>query len=226
MTETGLQTIDRNMTDNSRRPKKARNKTAVRKQVRRLTKRASASPPAVLLDREGVINRRIRNGYVTTWKRFAFLPGAMRAIRQLSTRGYRVLVVSNQAGVGKGLMSLQTLEEITRRFLSHVERAGGLISRVYYCTHRAEDGCDCRKPKPGLLLNAQAEFHFDPARTFMVGDTESDITAATRAGCKAILVSKSRKAIWHVWAHQPVTVVPDLLTAVAYIFAQSSGARK
>lgn len=195
------------------------------KQSERVEVNSMECRKVVLLDREGVISRRIPNGYVTSWERFSFLPNATDAICQLSRQGYHVLVVSNQAGVGKGLMSLQALKDITHKFVQHIESAGGSISAVYYCTHRAEDGCDCRKPKPGLLLNAQSDYRFDPAQTFMVGDTESDIAAATRAGCPAILVSSSKRAKWRAWEYQPVAVVPNLMAAAAYILAHSSRSR-
>jgi D-glycero-D-manno-heptose 1,7-bisphosphate phosphatase len=91
----------------------------------------------------------------------------------LTEKDYHVIVVSNQAGVGKGLMTTADLQEITRNFVEEVEAQRGRIRSVYYCTHRAEDDCQCRKPKPGLLLNAQAEHPFIFKDTFLIGDSES-----------------------------------------------------
>ena len=106
-------------------------------------------PGFVLLDRDGVINRRIIGGYVTCWEEFIFLPRALEGLRLLTEKNYQVAVVSNQAGVGKGLMTAADLQEITHKFIQDVEAHGGRICSVYYCTHRVEDNCSCRKPKPG-----------------------------------------------------------------------------
>ena len=103
-------------------------------------------PRFVLLDRDGVINQRIVGGYVTCWDKFIFLPGALEGLRLLTEKNYHVTVVSNQAGVGKGLMTAADLQEITRKFVKEVDAQGGRIRSVYYCTHRAEDDCPCRKP--------------------------------------------------------------------------------
>lgn len=171
----------------------------------------------LILDRDGVINQRITSGYVTCWEEFVFLPGALEALRLLNANHYRVIVVSNQAGVGKGLMTASDLDEITRKFTAKVEAQGGRILRVYYCTHRAEDGCPCRKPKPGLLLSAQAEYHFALDRTFLVGDNETDLRAAQAAGCPAIMVSGKPPAALEKLPHAPRAIVPSLLAAAEFL---------
>ena len=142
----------------------------------------------ILLDRDGVINRRTPNGYVTSWEQFEFLPRALDALRLLAEDGYRALVVSNQACVSKGLINSEGLAELTRRFAEEVEKNGGHIDGVYYCPHQDRDGCGCRKPKPGLLLQAHREHRFAFAQTFLVGDSELDLIAAHTVGCPAILV--------------------------------------
>jgi D-glycero-D-manno-heptose 1,7-bisphosphate phosphatase len=143
----------------------------------------------VLLDRDGVINRRILNGYVTSWDQFVFLPRALDALCLLTQVDCRVIVVSNQACVGKGLITTSDLDKITRRFVEKVEEHGGRIHGVYYCTHRREDDCECRKPKPGLLLKAQREHQFAFANTFLIGDSETDLQLAWAVGCPALLIS-------------------------------------
>ena len=148
------------------------------------------SQRTVLLDRDGVINCRIVNGYVTRWKDFAFLPGALSALRLLRENGYQVLVVSNQSCVGRGLLSRGELQAITRRMLLEVALAGGAIDKVYYCPHAPGDDCGCRKPQPGLLLKAMEEQQVWPAQIYMVGDSESDMEAAARAGCCGLLVQR------------------------------------
>ena len=174
-------------------------------------------PRFVLLDRDGVINRRIIPGYVTAWEKFVFLPGALEALRLLNEKNYQVIVVSNQAGVGRGLMTAAGLNDITRRFVAEVDAHGGRVLGVYYCTHRAEEGCECRKPKPGLLRRAQAEHHFDFGRTFLVGDTESDLLAAHAAGCPAIMVSGTPVAALEKLPHAPRVTVPNLLAAAEFV---------
>jgi D-glycero-D-manno-heptose 1,7-bisphosphate phosphatase len=173
-----------------------------------------------MLDRDGVINRRIVGGYVTCWEKFVFLPGAIEGLRLLTEKSYNLIVVSNQAGVGKGLMTTAELQEITRKFVEEVEAQGGRIRSVYYCTHRAEDDCPCRKPKPGLLLNAQAEHHFTFEDTFLIGDSESDLLAAQAVGCPAILVSNAPSASLEKLPYAPQVTVPSLLAAAAFLLSK------
>jgi len=142
----------------------------------------------ILLDRDGVINRRIVNGYVTSWEQFEFLPRALDALRLLSEHDFKIIVVSNQAGVSKGLMSSDVLNELTRLFLKEVANNGGCIQGVYYCPHQEQDGCNCRKPKPGLLKAAQRDHHFVFTDTFLIGDSQRDLMAALQVGCPAILI--------------------------------------
>jgi D-glycero-D-manno-heptose 1,7-bisphosphate phosphatase len=171
----------------------------------------------VLTDRDGVINQRIVGGYVTSWEKFVFLPGALDALRLLAAKDYRVIVVSNQAGVGKGLMTAADLQEITHRFVEEVDAQGGRIQAVYYCTHQAGDDCPCRKPKPGLLLKAQAEHHFTFEDTFLIGDSESDLLAAHAVGCPTIMVSNAAPGHLEKLPHAPQMIVPSLLAAATFL---------
>jgi len=181
----------------------------------------------ILLDRDGVINRRILNGYVTSWDQFEFLPRVLDALRLLTESGYRVIVVSNQACVSKGLMSSETLADITARFVEEVERRGGHIDGVYYCPHQHHDGCECRKPKPGLLLQAQREHQFVFADTYLVGDSERDLTAAHRAGCRAILVGGGEVNVdAKEWPSGPEAILPDLYAAARFILPRKRPGRK
>jgi D-glycero-D-manno-heptose 1,7-bisphosphate phosphatase len=181
------------------------------------------TPKFVLLDRDGVINQRIVGGYVTCWEEFVFLPGALEGLRLLHEKNYHVLVVSNQAGVGKGLMTAGDLQEITRKFIEKVEAQGGRIRSVYYCTHRAEDDCPCRKPRPGLLLKAQAEHHFSFADTFLIGDSESDLLAAQAVGCPTIMVSNAPRASFDKLPPAPQVTVSGLLAAAEFLVAGGDG---
>jgi len=146
--------------------------------------------PTVLLDRDGVLNRRPPPGqYVRTWGEFHWLPGAKEAFRLLKDAGFRVVVVSNQAGIGRGLMTDADLSEINRCMLEQAEQAGGKIEAIYCCPHAWDEGCECRKPKAGLLFQAQKDLHLDLTRTLFIGDDERDQEAAQVAGCRYAMVT-------------------------------------
>ncbi len=147
----------------------------------------------VILDRDGVLNRRPpRAQYVRTWEEFHWLPGALDALRMLHAAGYRVVVVSNQAGVGRGAMSAADLAAIHDNMVAEAAAAGGKISSVYHCPHDWHAGCECRKPLPGMLFEAQRDFNFDLTRAVFVGDDERDRQAAERAGCRFAKVTAAR----------------------------------
>jgi D-glycero-D-manno-heptose 1,7-bisphosphate phosphatase len=143
--------------------------------------------PAIFLDRDGVINERVVGGYVTSWSGFRFFDGIVPALAGLSQFRLPLIVVSNQAGVGKGLMGRMTLGDITQRFVAQLARARIRIAAVYYCPHTSEAGCRCRKPRPGLLLRAAREWNIDLGRSILVGDSVTDMGAARAAGCRSIL---------------------------------------
>lgn len=141
----------------------------------------------VFLDRDGVINRN-RADYVKQWSEFHFLPGTLRAIADLTTAGCQIVVVTNQACVGKGLLTCAELDALHERMGQHIELAGGHITGVLYCPHRNDQGCACRKPAPGLLFRARDEFGVDLRHAVMVGDSLTDMRTAAAAGVPAILV--------------------------------------
>ena len=176
----------------------------------------------VLLDRDGVINRRIVNGYVTKWRDFTFLPGVPEALRVLKENGYTVLVVSNQTCVGRGLLGWEELQAITRRMQLEVALAGGALAQVYYSTHAPGDGCDCRKPQPGLLLRALEEHYAWPAQVHMVGDSESDVEAALRAGCRSVRIRRGASLQANECPCASGNVVGDLGEAVELILRRDT----
>jgi D-glycero-D-manno-heptose 1,7-bisphosphate phosphatase len=182
---------------------------------------------AVFLDRDGVINQNRDGDYVRIWQEFAFLPGSREAIQRLLKEDIPIIVISNQAGVGKGLVSDATVQEINRRLVAQTSVADRKISAVYYCPHRVEDGCQCRKPKPGMLLMAAAEWDLDLTRCYLVGDAMSDIEAGSAVGCTTFLVKTGRggKALQQRqnWKIQPDFIVEDLAQAVEIILKQRRG---
>jgi D-glycero-D-manno-heptose 1,7-bisphosphate phosphatase len=158
-----------------------------------LTEVFLARRPAVILDRDGVLNRKPgRAQYVRRWEEFAWLPGAVESLQRLKMAGFRVIVVSNQAGVARGAMKEADLLEIHRHMVRQATLAGGRIDAIYYCPHNWDEGCECRKPKPGMLFQAQRDFNLDLSRTPFVGDDERDGQAADAAGCPFILASEQK----------------------------------
>lgn len=182
----------------------------------------------VFLDRDGVINEFPGNGnYVTKVKDFRFIPGSVEAIKTLTEQGYTIFVVSNQAGVGKGVYSRDKLNRITRNMLRNIEKAGGKIRKVYYCTHRSEDNCSCRKPGIGSILNAMQSMNKSirsAKKTFFVGDTKADILAGHNAGCSTIFVLSGREDHDHLvqWRVRPDFIAKDLFAATKIIQQHSS----
>jgi D-glycero-D-manno-heptose 1,7-bisphosphate phosphatase len=146
---------------------------------------------AVFLDRDGVINAN-RADHILSWDEFTFLPGALKALSLLNAARVPVIVVTNQAVVGKGLLSVAALDDIHARMCAAVLATGGSIFEVLYCPHLASANCACRKPKPGLLQLAAEKYNFDLTKSFYVGDALSDITAGTAAGCRCVLVTTGR----------------------------------
>jgi D-glycero-D-manno-heptose 1,7-bisphosphate phosphatase len=147
----------------------------------------TAKGPAIFIDRDGVINCRRPGDYVLDWSQFVFMPGIREALQQLSSLGLPMIIISNQAAVGKGLLDPAGLEKITARMNEALLADGTSLAAAYYCTHRIEDHCRCRKPKPALLLSAAADFNIDLTRSIFVGDSETDSQAARAAGCASVL---------------------------------------
>jgi D-glycero-D-manno-heptose 1,7-bisphosphate phosphatase len=155
-----------------------------------LTEAFLARTPTVILDRDGVLNEKPKRArYVTAPEEFRWIPGSLDALRLLRQAGYRVIVVSNQAGIGRGVMSEDDLEAIHVKMRTEAERAGGRIDAIYHCPHDWNAGCECRKPRPGMLFQAQREHHLDLTRTFFLGDDERDAEAARAAGCPSAMVT-------------------------------------
>ena len=141
----------------------------------------------IFLDRDGVINEN-RSDYVKSWGEFCFLPGAREAIAKLTQAGHRIVICTNQAGVARGSISVETVEDIHRRMLTSIVEMGGRVEKVYYCPHAKDEHCSCRKPRPGLLLRARDELGLDMRGAIFVGDSMTDIRAGLAAGIRTMLV--------------------------------------
>lgn len=171
---------------------------------------------SLFLDRDGVLNRRIPGGYVRHVAELEVLDGVAEAVARLSAVATRVVVVTNQAGVGKGLMTQAMLDDVHRELVSRLTAAGGRIDAVFACPHRAEDACGCRKPAPGLAWQALRRFpEIDLMRSVMVGDSTSDGAFARAAGMRAVLIGDHQDEMsGDVWMTAPdlASAVTDLLT--------------
>ena len=181
----------------------------------------------VFLDRDGVINEFPGHGkYVTKVKDFRFLPRVLRAIRMLTETGHTIFVVSNQAGVGRGFFSQDKLDRITNRMLTDIERAGGRIRKVYYCTHRPDAGCTCRKPGIGSVDKAFQTLNRtmrSAKNAFFVGDTKADVETGYNAGCRTIFVLSGRenRRYMRQWIIKPDYIAKDLLEATKIILSSN-----
>jgi len=146
---------------------------------------------AVFLDRDGVICRNLGN-HVKSWDEFQFLPQAKEAIARLTEAGLPVVVITNQAIINRGIVPASVVEDIHRRMIAEVETQGGRIARVYYCPHRPDEQCGCRKPQTGMLLQAATDLGIVPEDSCLIGDALTDILAAQAVGIKPYLVLSGR----------------------------------
>lgn len=141
----------------------------------------------IVLDRDGVINRELGHA-VTRVEEFEFLPGVLEAIARITERGYPIYIASNQSAVGRGIMTEDALMDITRTMLAAINEHNGRIAGVIYCCHGPEEGCSCRKPKPGLLQEIAELAKTRTDNLVMVGDSHRDLEAAREAGAVPVLV--------------------------------------
>lgn len=177
---------------------------------------------ALLLDRDGVIIQN-RPEYVRSWADVEPLPGSIEALARIASSSHKVVIVTNQSAIGRGLLSFSKAEEINRRLVARIESAGGRIDRTFLCPHHPDDGCDCRKPRPGLFLQAAAELGLDLERSVMVGDTLEDMQAAHAAGVRTLALVRTGlggdlEPGLPGMPFVPVAVFDDLAGALAELF--------
>ena len=176
---------------------------------------------AVLLDRDGVIIEN-RDNYVRSWADVSIYPQALEALARLHEAGYPVALVTNQSAVGRGLLSLAEARQINGRLVGAIERAGGRVEDVYMCPHAPDEGCNCRKPRPGLIWQAAEELGLDLSGSVLIGDALSDLEAGQRAGVGwTALVRTGRGAAEERRAAGPVRVYDTLSAAVEALLTGS-----
>jgi histidinol-phosphate phosphatase family protein len=175
------------------------------------------------MDRDGVLNVN-RDDYVKSLSEFQFVPGALEAVERLAKLGLPMAIISNQQGIGKGLIGLVPLKEINELIHREFEERGAELLGIYYCPHLASEGCACRKPELGLFERAVQDHGIDLSRSYYIGDSESDACAGVRAGCTTVIVlsGKTKKAP-SGWQCSPHHVCRDLPEAADWIMQAEKG---
>jgi D-glycero-D-manno-heptose 1,7-bisphosphate phosphatase len=170
----------------------------------------------IILDRDGVINEDSED-YIKSAAEWIPIPGSLEAIAALNHAGHTVVIATNQSGLGRGLYTEQDLQHIHDKMQLALAAVGGHIDGIFYCPHRPDENCACRKPKPGLLLQIADFFHTDFRNAIFIGDAERDITSAKAVDCKAILVKtgKGVRTLANSLKWPDVLVYDNLAAAVA-----------
>lgn len=170
---------------------------------------------AIFIDRDGVINKEI--SYLHEPEKFEFLPNVLEGMKKMQGMGFKIVVVTNQAGIGLGYFTKEDFYKVNRVMLKGVSKAGIMIDKIYFCPHGINDDCDCRKPKPGMLLRGKQELNLDMKNSYMIGDMTSDIKAGENAGTKTILVKTGYGGKDGGDAIKSDYVAEDLLDAAEFI---------
>lgn len=188
---------------------------------------------AVFLDRDGTINEDV--GHITDPGMFKLIPGAVDGMNRLRAAGYILPLITNQAGVGRGLMTEPQLNRVLDAFQDLLKTSGTSVDGVYYCPHHPEEAigtykqmCDCRKPAPGMLLRAAEDLNIDVSQSYMIGDHWSDVEAAIAAGCRSILLRTGHgpqeiAKLTDADLERAAYVADDLADAVEWILEKAEG---
>ena len=166
--------------------------------------------PAILLDRDGVLIEN-RSDYVRDWSHVKIIPEAIHALSLTPARNYKIVIVTNQSAIGRGLVRPENAEEINRRLVKLIQDHGGQVDGVYICPHKPDDDCFCRKPRPGLLLQAANELSLDLQRSWMIGDAWSDVQAGQRAGVRHTILLKTGRGTEQLLGPGPEEITGSLI---------------
>jgi len=176
--------------------------------------------PAVFIDRDGTINEHVE--YLSEPDKFKEIPGAFGAMKRLKDHGFRIVVVTNQPGIGLGYFTREDLFAVNREMMRQASRAGASIDKIYFCPHSKADNCGCRKPGTLFAERAAHELSVQLERSFMVGDMSSDVQFGINAGCSSILVKTGRGGIDDLCDAKPTHVASSLAEAAEWIIARSA----
>ena len=146
---------------------------------------------AIFLDRDGVINKE-RKDYVKSIEEFQILDGVPESIKMLKEKGFVVIVITNQSAINRGLVTIETLNEIHNHLQKILKDNNTSIDDFYFCPHIPDENCQCRKPNPGMLIKAVQDYDIDMNQSFMIGNSLTDVQAAQKAGCKGILLNQNQ----------------------------------
>lgn len=186
----------------------------------KLAERYLAMKRILLIDRDGTINCRPPRGeYVTQWQNFAWVDETVEAMRQLAATGFSFIVLSNQAGIARGMVSAEAVDLINRKMVRELEARGIEVLDVYVCPHHWDDGCECRKPKPGMFFRASQEHLLRMDRTVYIGDDPRDCLAAYNAECPSIIIGPERNVDPELGA-KPAVTAATLSEVVPWIVAR------
>lgn len=167
----------------------------------------------LFLDRDGVINERLPQQYVCSRDQFHFLPGIPESFPLLTPIFNRIIIVTNQQGIGKGLMTISQLEVIHNFMRSSIRKMGGTIDGIYYCGHKTDEVPNHRKPSPYMAYQAKKDFpEIDFKRSIMVGDQDSDIEFGLNTGMKTVWIPDNPRSSWNRMDFSPDYIFPDLLS--------------
>jgi D-glycero-D-manno-heptose 1,7-bisphosphate phosphatase len=163
--------------------------------------------PAIFLDRDGVLIEN-RDDYVREWSHVTLLPNAIDALTGFHRAGFKIIIVTNQSAVGRGMMTFHEAQKINERLVKTIGEYGGWVDAVFMCPHKPEDTCICRKPQPGLLLQAAREFSIDLPASWMVGDAWTDILAGQAAGVEGSIIVRTGRGAAQLNQPQPSEIQP------------------
>jgi D,D-heptose 1,7-bisphosphate phosphatase len=141
---------------------------------------------AIILDRDGVINKDTR--YAHKIEDFELLEGTVEGLKKLQKEGYKLVIITNQAGIGRGYYTEEDFYNFNNYLIKKLKEKGIRIGKTYFCPHHPKENCDCRKPKPGMIKKAEKDFDLDLSKCWLIGDKLSDIKAGENAGCKSLLI--------------------------------------
>jgi D-glycero-D-manno-heptose 1,7-bisphosphate phosphatase len=175
----------------------------------------------IILDRDGVINHDSHE-YIKSPDEWLPIPRSLEAVAALNRAGFRVIIATNQSGIARGYYDFDMLDAIHEKMMRELAAVGGYVEEIFFCPHHPEDGCACRKPRPGLLQDIQHKYGLSLTDTFFIGDSYADIGAAQAAGCKPLLVmtGNGRATLERYPALNVVPHFADLDAAVQYVLAQ------